>query len=97
VANNNGSKAEFWKTGIQVLIVVFQSILLIYGHQIKTAVADHESRIDALELFAGQGGRWSLEQQRQHEIAFGKEVQAIWEAISDIKVSVAQYHGSPSP
>lgn len=56
-----------WRTALEIVIVVLQTVLVGLGWQIYTSLGNHETRIQALEVFAKAGDRWTLSQQMQHE------------------------------
>ena len=56
-----------WRTALEIVIVVLQTVLVGLGWQIHAALQDHETRIYELEMFVNRGDRWTLTDQRQHE------------------------------
>lgn len=55
------------KVALEIVIVVFQTILVIFGMEIRSIAKDHEARIDTLEQFKAKGDRWTMTQQLEHE------------------------------
>lgn len=95
------------RIALEALIVFLQGVLLMYAHDIRGTIQDHDDRLlvveaiaavgveahamqekqndrlNDLETFAGQGGRWSIEQQIEHERVMEARIAKLWRAIDN--------------
>ena len=76
------------RVALEVGIVILQTVIVIFLLDIRTALADHEVRIDALAQFASAGDRWTLIDQRLHESDVSDDLQAIRAELSAIRVEL---------
>lgn len=81
----NGNGAARTKLIVELVIVVFQTITLLFLVDIRWSIKDQESRIKALEVFAGAGSRWSGEKQVQHEHDMEERLRMLWRSIDALE------------
>ena len=91
-ALNGPPDAKMW---LQALLALFSIILIVFCAGIRgdvmaltATIEKHEARLDLLEQFAAQGGRWSKDDHMRYEIGQARELKHVWSEIGRLREKV---------
>jgi hypothetical protein len=72
-------------TWLQIIIVVFQTILVGFVYDIRVSVRSQDVRLRKVEQFVAASDRWSKSDQLAHEQVMATQIIKIWQAISELQ------------